>query len=110
MCCKFSKVSTVDTRFLFITAKHYYLFYTVACTNYYKFSALMSRDNVQAKYTSTCSDSCTHVGPPLVHVQAHVHVVLRHYNNYTSSLALAFFFLSFFLPFIVSPSSPPIFL
>ena len=37
-------------------------------TNHYKFSALMSfqpRDNIQAKYTSTCSDSCTHVGPPM---------------------------------------------
>ena len=40
-----------------------------ACTNHYKFSALMSlrsRDNVQAKCTRTCSDSCTHVGPPLL--------------------------------------------
>ncbi len=27
--------------------------------------SLRSRDNGQAKYTSTCSDLCTHVGPPL---------------------------------------------
>ena len=40
-----------------------------ACTNHYKFSALVSlrsRDNVQATMYWTCSDSCTHVGPPLV--------------------------------------------
>ena len=37
------------------------------CTNHYKISALMSlrsRENIQDNYTSTCSDSCTHVGPP----------------------------------------------
>ena len=46
-----------------------------ACTNHYKFSALMSLrscDNVQTKCTSTCSDLCTHAGPSL-HAHAHTH-------------------------------------
>ncbi len=53
-----------------------------ACTNNYKFSTLMllrSCDNVQDNYTSTCSESCTHVGPPLTHTpppHTHTHSAL----------------------------------
>ncbi len=41
--------------------------------------SLRSCDNVQAKCTSTCSDSCTHVGPPLSFIY-HTHTAAIFYS------------------------------
>ncbi len=39
--------------------------------------SLRSRDNIQVNYTSTCSDSCTHVGPPLIYSRGKLCVELK---------------------------------